>query len=213
MATLPKVIGISGNATVGKDLFFKLLSLRMTDKILTRFALADELKLEADPFILSKYGFSIFNCTSQQKEKVRPFLVSYGNKKRRETNGRHWIDILDDKIKKFQANNPDAISCVCDIRDNVYENDEADWIKDECGGILVHIKKYKFVNGERVFTEPINVHEAKNEPALIKKANYRIMWEDVLGEDSSYNNSNENFQILVKRLNDHIEEFIKWLNR
>jgi len=213
MAQLPKIIGLSGNSTCGKDLFFKLLSLRMTDTSLTRFALADELKYETDPIIKAKYGFSIFNCTPEQKEKVRPFLVSYGNKKRKETNGKYWIDILDDKIKKFQGNNPDSIPCVCDIRYSVYEDDEADWIKEECGGILVHIQKYKIIDGQRIFTNPINNHEAKNEPILIKKANYKIIWEDVLGENASCNNSNENFQILVKRLNDHIEEFIKWLNR
>jgi len=185
----------------------------MTDSSLSRFALADAIKSELDPVIKKKYGFSILNCTPEQKEKVRPLLVSHGNKKREETEGRHWIDILDYKIKHFRGIHPEAIPCVCDIRYDFYESDEVNWVKEECDGILVHIQKYKYANGIRVLSPPANKHEAENEPKLIKKANYKVLWENVLGEGSNYNDSSENLQILSKKLNEHIEEFLKWLNR
>jgi hypothetical protein len=212
MVNLPKIIGISGNATVGKDLFYKLLSRRLIDTQVKRFAFADALKEEVAPMILSEYGFNINKCSKEQKELIRPFLVNYGKKKRDETNGRYWIDILDNQVKHFHGQNQEAVACITDCRYDVYEDDEVSWIKEENDGILVHIQKFTLVSGKQIFIPPANNDEAENEPKLIKKANYKIIWPDLLGNED-YINLNNNYHILVKGLNDYIEEFVKWLKR
>ena len=51
------MIGISGIAASGKDLFCRLLLKEIKGQ---RIALADQLKEEVKPYIISKYGISDF---------------------------------------------------------------------------------------------------------------------------------------------------------
>ena len=55
-----KIIGISGVAGAGKDLFFKLLSQKIKCK---RFSLGDELKEEIKPYCLAHFGIDPTNCS------------------------------------------------------------------------------------------------------------------------------------------------------
>ena len=210
MIKYPLAIGVSGNFQVGKDLFYHLLKRKIPN--LARYALADILKQESDLEIQKSFKFSIFNCTPAQKEIARPFLVSYGKQKRQETNGRYWISLLNAQIKLARQDNPDIIPCICDCRYDIYENDEVSWIKDELGGILVNVQKYKIVEGKQVFSLPANSDEAENEPNLIKKANYRIIWPNIL-ENSSYVNNPENLEILERELSPWVDEFLKWVRK
>ena len=62
------MIGISGIAGSGKDLFCKFLLKEIKG---SRIALADPLKEETRGFILQKYGIDILNCGLEEKNKVR----------------------------------------------------------------------------------------------------------------------------------------------
>ena len=74
-----KVIGLSGIAGCGKDLFFSLLSKRLSCK---RFALADELKQETKDILVPNYGIDPVTCGREDKDRIRPFLVFHGGLRR-----------------------------------------------------------------------------------------------------------------------------------
>ena len=193
------VIGLSGVAGCGKDLFFKLLSKRLPVR---RFALADELKIEASKWTKEQYGIDAVNCSREEKEVVRPFLVSHGTQKRKLSNGRHWINKLDFKIKGFLLNAvTEDIPVVTDIRYQEYEGDEVDWLTKELQGVLVHISQFKInrETGQKKWRGPINQEEEKMDPLLNGLSEYRVRWPRV-DED------------LIKSevLNQHVDKFVEY---
>jgi hypothetical protein len=169
------VIGISGFARTGKDLFCKMLLNELPGA--KRFALADELKLDVRDFCIEKYGIDPVTCNGEDKTKIRDFLVFHGGFMRQKTQGRYWTSILEKQIKEVNA----PISIVTDCRYAVYENDELHWIKRELCGVLVHLSLFRRVRdamGEtKCFLEAPNEHERKNDPILKENADYRIEWQ------------------------------------
>lgn len=198
------IIGCSAISRSGKDTFFNLFKNLLPNLNVQRFALADDLKKELYSIIRELYGIDIFNCTAEEKELVRPLMVFHGKIRRIRSNGRHWIEILD---KKIRATNCD-VAVITDVRYDVYKNDERPWLQDELKGVLLHISRYNMENIEtaqgtlsrKIFTQPPNQDEAENNPKLISAADYRIEWESC---PTTANNFTE--------LNPHIEKFIQWL--
>ena len=90
-----KVVGISGVAGAGKDLFYSLLSNQINS---VKYALADDLKKEVRETSLRLYGVDSTNCSREEKDYIRPFLVSHGTMKRNKTDGTHWTKLLTKKI-------------------------------------------------------------------------------------------------------------------
>ena len=117
------VLGICGIASAGKDSLYNLLSQRINCK---RVALADQLRREINPFIIDKFGIDLFNCSREEKDLVRPLLVEYGRIKRRQTDGRYFIEKVDSYVRGLVT--PVVIT---DIRYNSWERDEVHWIKNE----------------------------------------------------------------------------------
>ena len=187
-----QVIGLCGYAGSGKDLFYQLLSQKMGD--LRREALAAQLKSEMSDDLIKSHNIDIFNCEREEKDSVRHLLVEYGTKKRRKTNGRHWVEKLNKKILPL-----DQDICVTDIRYAHYENDEHRWLKDELGGVLVWIDLYTTDHGEgaRIYNGPPNEEEKINGPLLKEYADFVIEWERVRNID---------------RLGRYVDEFIGWLH-
>ena len=114
------------------------------------------------------------NCNRDQKEIIRPFLVAHGSAKRSLSHGRHWIEKLHNKII---AGDRSKFKIITDIRYDDYENDEADWLQRELGGVLVHVSQYKIsacVDDSimRMFLKPANAEEARNDPKLKEKSNF-----------------------------------------
>ena len=193
------VIGLSGVAGVGKDLFFQLLSKKINVR---RFALADALKREASIWTYKQYGIDALNCSREEKEVIRPFLVEHGTQKRKMSEGRHWIDILDRDIKGFLLNaQTEDVPVVTDIRYQEYEGDEVDWLTKELQGVLVHISQFEIdrATGEKIWKQPANEEERKMDPLLNGLSEYRIRWPKV-DED------------LIKSeiLNQHVDKFVKY---
>ena len=125
------MIGISGIAGSGKDLFCKFLLKEIKG---SRIALADPLKEETRGFILQKYGIDILSCSLEEKNKVRDLLVFYGGIKRYESKGTYWTD----KAQK-KADNCKHVPIVTDIRYAEYQNDEIHWLKAKNKGTLIHL--------------------------------------------------------------------------
>jgi len=189
-----KIIGISGVAGCGKDTFYSLLS----EKILCeRFSLADALKTEVNQWCRMHYHIDSIDCYRDQKEIIRPFLVAHGATKRKLSEGRHWIEQLNDKIIKSNNSN---FKVITDIRYDDYKNDEVHWLQEELGGTLVHISQYRMEGSERVYLKPVNSEEARNDPRVKEKSDYQIEWEFV-----------KNGQIY--ELEPFIDNFLDWLLR
>ena len=192
------MIGLSGIAGSGKDLFCKLLLKEIKG---TRVALADPLKEETRGFILQKYGVDILRCSLEEKNRVRDFLVFYGGIKRYETKGSYWTSKAQKKI--------DAAKCtpvVTDIRYAEYQNDEIHWIKSTNKGVLVHLRKYCEIetlgpHTKRVYFDPPNEDEKRNDPKLLEKADYCIEWPHV---------ENATPEEIRKTLTPYATEFAEW---
>ena len=194
------VIGLSGVAGAGKDLFFSLLSKRLNCQ---KFSLADALKTETVPFCRDQYGIHPLTCSREEKDLIRPLLVFHGTFKRDLSEGRHWIEELNKKINKNNLTN--SIVIITDIRYDDYSKDEVYWLKRELGGILVHISLYEEIpslcgSHTKNFKGPINDEEARNNPKLESQADYNVRWK------KAQNNKE-------KELEPYIDGFISWLNR
>jgi hypothetical protein len=192
------IIGLSGVAGAGKDLFFSLLSKKLNCQ---KFSLADALKEEVAPFLQDQYDINPLTCTREEKDSIRPLLVFHGSFKRNLSEGRHWINKLNKEIKN---NLTDSIVVITDIRYDDYPKDEVYWLKEELGGLLVHISMYEHI--DRGFTsynhyrKPINEEERRNDPEIEAQADYTVEWERVKGD-------------IDRQLEPHINAFITWLNR
>ena len=89
-----KVIGLSGLAGSGKDLFFSIAQKILTEsnQSCARYSLGDILKKETRQFIIDNYHIDILECSREEKNFVRPFLVTHGSILRTKTKGRYFVD-------------------------------------------------------------------------------------------------------------------------
>jgi hypothetical protein len=124
---MKKVIGISGCARAGKDTFATILTkkLEAAGKTVDRYAFADALKQDCDAFCVSNLGISAFTPITTEKDLIRPMLVWFGDAKRKQSQGRYWVNIIDKQVK---ASNTD-FSLITDVRYDFYPIDEIDWVK------------------------------------------------------------------------------------
>ena len=192
------MIGISGIAGSGKDLFCKFLLKEIKG---SRIALADPLKEETRGFILQKYGIDILSCSLEEKNKVRDLLVFYGGIKRYESKGTYWTD----KAQK-KADNCKHVPIVTDIRYAEYQNDEIHWLKAKNKGTLIHLRKYCEVETfgpqvKRVYFDPPNEDEKRNDPKIRAKADYCIEWPHI---------ENANYEKIKEVLTPYAKEFAEW---
>ena len=186
---MKNVIGLGGIAQSGRDFFFANLK-KTTKRNVIRFAIADELKKELFSLIKNTYNVDIFNCSAEDKEKIRPMLLSHGKIRRNDSKGRYWINKISEKVKDA-AKDEKNIVVITDIRYDEFAEDEVDWVKKELNGFFVHISKYTEDKGVKVFGLPPNEDEAINNPKLIEKADYLIQWPDKLKEEQAKRYCNE----------------------
>ena len=203
MSKKPLIIGITGAGQAGKDTFYQILrNLLFPTYHVKRYALADELKKDINPFLMGKCGVNIFDCTAEQKTLVRPLLVEYGRVKRIQSNGTYWTSIVEKQISKDKSD----IICITDIRYAEYKDvDELDWLK-KMGGVLVHISRYVVDTKTNIkwFIPVPNAEEARNDPILEKNADYRIQW-------PTADNEKENLPVnRIPHLLSYGEQFIEW---
>ena len=198
-----KIIGLSGVAGAGKDLFYSLLSSQVPCK---RFSLADALKTEVSPYIKEHFKIDPVSCTRENKNLIRPVLVSHGALKRKQTEGRYWIEKLQPEIERFTfesiiSNTTPDFLVITDIRYHEYPKDEITWLKKEMNGILVHISNFTISQKKRCFRPPVNEEEARENPKLQQQADYLVEWEFITGDPL------EAKKILIR---DAIKDFLNW---
>ena len=198
------IIGLSGVAGAGKDLFFNLLSKKLSVR---RFALADKLKNECAAWCYTHYDVDPLGCSREEKAKIREFLVFHGTYKRKLSNGRHWIDKLSPDIGSFLLNaQTDDVPVITDIRYQEYDKDEVYWLKNELNGVLVHISQYNVPEHgwpeEKYDLPPANSEEERMDPILEKNADFLVKWEKIKCDNPLDNDY----------LNSEVDKFVSWYN-
>ncbi len=181
------IIGISGYARSGKDLFTSVAQKILKEhKIKSeKFALAYELKNDLKYLIKNKVGIDVFTDNTQEKSIIRPLLVAYGDVMRKTSEGRYWTGKLEQRI----ANSKADVVFITDIRYDVYPEDECTWLRNKQCGKLIHITKFKqgpvpqskrFSKNKivKIYDAAPNDHELFNNPKVKAKADYAFEWED-----------------------------------
>jgi hypothetical protein len=176
-----KVIGISGLARSGKDSFYEISKplLKQMGIKHKRYAFADCLKHECDPFLIRNVNISAFTENSEEKALIRPFLVTYGTHIRRKLDENCWIDKINDSVKSEVKSG--KLVFITDVR---FPN-EINWVHD-IGGESIHIT--------RKGISPPNEDETKNDPILREKSRHKITWEDFR------DNIRENQELAVREI-------------
>lgn len=195
------LIGTGGFARCGKDTFVKVARKILSENGYTseRLAFADELKNEIDLFLKQYYGISAWTNDNEEKKLIRPFLVAHGCGKRIQTDGRYWIDKIDEALSTSTVD----VNFISDCR---FPN-EVDWIHNKWNGWFVHLKKYTIVKREhwdvdkstdKIIVTPLdgynkffdvapNSEEAENDPICEKKSDYKLELENVIDREFRLN--------------------------
>ncbi len=170
-----KVIGICGLCTSGKDTAYRLLSELYTNSFV-RFAFADTLKGDLDPFIRQHFGFSIFSATAQQKELIRPLMINYGMCQR-QVDPDYWIKQLDLRIDAYRRlDEDDGFNTIQVITDCRFIN-EVKFFKNKYGD------SFRLIEVVRTDSKVEPPEQEKiNHPLLKPHVNYTINWPSV-GDD------------------------------
>ena len=181
------IIGISGYARSGKDLFTSVAQKVLKEHEIKseKFALAYELKNDLKSLIKTKIGIDVFTDDTQSKSIIRPLLVAYGDVMRKTSEGKYWTTKVSQRIDKSKAD----VVFITDIRYDVYPEDECTWLNRKMSGKLIHITKFKqgtVPQGKRfsknkivkIYDAAPNDHELLNNPKVKSKANYAFEWED-----------------------------------
>lgn len=85
--------------------------------------MADQLKLESKDFVFNTLGIDVFTENTEEKNIIRPFLVTWGTHVRRKLDPDIWIKKIQESVEE------NSILIVPDIR---FKN-EFDWVKTNNG--------------------------------------------------------------------------------
>jgi len=209
---MKKIIGISGLAGDGKDTICEIFSafFKIAGYDFQRISLADKLKQECSPAMKEMFGIDPINCSREEKDIIRNYLVFYAKVKRIQSKGKHWTGIVEKIIKQDKIDpSKNKIYCIPDIRHAFYAEDEAQWIKKN-NGILVHVKKYKIesVSPYKIsYSQPINDEEDFNNPIVEKFADFILEMNDCSPKSPQTNMESikavsETFDMIIGAINE-----------
>lgn len=159
-----KYIGICGYANSGKDFLCEILSYKYS---IFKISLADSLKFEVRKDFIEKYGIDPVNCSREQKDKIRPHLVSHAKYKRVNSNGTYFTKIVDSVIQSRKIEGLYDFIVIPDIRHAYYDQDEVQWLKAK-DGILINCER------QNVFAA--NHEEEIHQPLVKKASDLNIIW-------------------------------------
>lgn len=173
------IIGITGFARTGKDLYCNIAKniLTMNGLHAKRYAFADELKWEVEPFLRNVCGVDVWTDDIKIKTDIRDFLVWYGTTFWRKREPLRWVSRVEQGIK---TDNHIDVALVSDVR---YPN-EGHWVHAN-EGWLVHLSKYTKTSPdggrtwEKIYQKAPNLEEETNDPIVKKMSDYQIHWEDM----------------------------------
>lgn len=194
MKNNPIIIGVGGFARAGKDTFVKVARkiVEQNGYVTHKAAFADALKTDLSEFLMKYYGINVWTEDTQEKSIIRPILVAHGCQKRIQTDGKYWVDKIDEVIERSEF----LENTVLFISDCRFPN-EIDWMHKKWNGWFVHLKKYS-TGKERLFhggewedviyyDKAPNDEEAKNDPICEKKADFRLELENITEREERVN--------------------------
>lgn len=200
-----KVIGIAGYARCGKDTFIAIAKniLKRNGYAPFRIAFADKLKEEVEAMLKSNnFNASVMTDDTEAKKLIRPLLVWWGCQRRHESkDGMYWVNTAENKIRSYYAgaghSNIDSDKLVMLVSDVRFPN-EARWVHETFGGEVIHLRKYSVQNSDspsivyglstnvefhRVYDDPPNEEEKKQDPLVREMADQCIDWEKSSSSD------------------------------
>lgn len=206
------VVGVSGVARSGKNLFCDLIIEELANQGYTakQFALANALKRDCENFLKNQCDLDVYTDNTHQKTLFREFLVWYGDLRRKQTNGRHWIETMNDTISQYTGD----VALISDVRYAHYANDELTWVTHEHEGLLIHLRRYEKSSSAVIeadgtikfdYVKPPNEHERINDPKLREGAHFQLDWPTV-------ENPFDNLEIRAM-VNDVTTEIIELINK
>lgn len=172
----PTCLYISGIASCGKSSLCQVIT-QYYSSDLKKLSFATPLREELKEFVKNNFNLNIYTQDPIEKSLIRPLMISYANIRRKQTDGRYFIDKLKIKIKNIK----NEYVVVDDLRFKEYNYDELDFCKET--GIVIHVKKY-FLNNKgyghilKEYQRPPNEFEAKNDPLIDRAADYHIDWKE-----------------------------------
>lgn len=173
------IVGISGVALAGKNLFAAKLNQKLTKLSykVNEYSFAYQLRKELEPILKKNFGFDVWTQNAEEKALIRPMLTFWAAIRRRQSKGTYFWEKTWKKIKKNKHEND--INLITDCRFAEWKGtDEADFVK--ANGILIHLRKYEIINGKKHFQPPANDFEKVNDPKIRKSSDVKIDWPNAL---------------------------------
>lgn len=169
-------IGYAGCSRVGKDTLHKLVADELLKRGHTsiRISLGDMVRSELQNHFLLSYGIDIWNQSPKQKELTRPMLVHHAEIQKKLKGGDYWCKLAQGRVE-------------LDSRDSYHFTDiryreEMNYVKNHKKNALIYIERYSMAGGKKVFVQPANEQEAKNDAMLRAHASYWASWETTRNE-------------------------------
>jgi hypothetical protein len=164
------LIGISGPARSGKDTLGQCIVDILSERGINceKTSLARQLKEECKDFLLDTIGIDSFTEKDEEKQIIRPLLVTWGTHVRRKLDPDVWIKSVEKKRKQ------NCVTIVSDIR---FRN-EFDWIKDN-GGYVIFVDRV-LPNGSKI--QAANKDEEENTMPLREIADHSFTWDTIDNE-------------------------------
>jgi hypothetical protein len=171
------IVGVSGYARSGKNTLCDILNNFCKSKGLESkiFSFAFALRQDLNSFCTEKFGISAFTENSEEKNKIRPLLISYGEVQRNLSNGLYWLTKLKPEINNFFKNGGN-VALISDLRFKVFDFDEIDFVRSYPNSLIYCVSRIK-ENGEEV--KPAHLSESENFPKICKKSDVNSTWRTV----------------------------------
>ena len=182
------IIGVGGFARSGKDTFVGIAKkiLAKNGYSSQKVSFADSLKRDLEAWLLEKYGISVWTSNDEEKALIRPFLVAHGCGKRIQTQGKYWVDKVDEQIRFTNSHEyRDSTNHVYFVSDVRFRN-EANWLHEKWAGELIHLKRWSTKEvrdgyGDNVFAKVFdaapNEEEKLQDPLVVEVADQNVEWE------------------------------------
>ena len=185
--SFPQIFAVGAEKRVGKDTLCDRLiqNFKLSGISSVKLSLAEPLKNSCKCIVMNEFGIDIHNCSDQEKELVRPLLVTVAAVHRSRTRGHYFVNKLLNKIANSPSLNSLAAIFVSDLRFDEYgESDELETLKS-VGAKIIHLG---LVTPDGYYLKSNIESEIKNSPLIEKKADYPIFWFKEKGRSAEINN-------------------------
>lgn len=197
--SFPQIFAVGAEKRVGKDTLCDRLiqNFKLSGIQSVKLSLAEPLKNSCKCIVMNEFGIDIHNCSDQEKELVRPLLVTVAAVHRTRTRGHYFVSKLLNKIVNSPSLNSLNAIFVSDLRFDEYgESDELETLRN-VGAKIIHLG---LITPDGSSLKSNIESEIKNSPLIEKKADYPMFWFQEKNKPAEINNLFvENFARQLKK--------------